>query len=363
LNSKQRQSKDGQEYSHFAWNSSRDFWLGMAEIVDYRKQELIEDGGLWTTLEILYAKSLSATYDHELAELDFAGVQRQFESATRLMIASYDQAIRTFRAYANERSVVPELFEGSKRSKLAGVYSKDSTLAKEDLNSRNFLGSGMSIKRRLDAMTQNRSVTRLPEAQANRETQQEIIHNLVQGGCLVKSWSYFADSTWRGEFEVKMFYLADTHEQRLNVNGRFVFDKNALGPVRCFVRQNTILRMAGKPVEKYLALNDRDAMYQGAKEYFTAINVGDSKYLVWGSNEGPSRLAVAMIAENILLEAIKYLQSPEKNKSYGKWSRNPPPGSGLSISKGGSAISYDGKDYFYEDALITKLLKKVRFSK
>jgi hypothetical protein len=363
LNCKECQSASGENYLHFAWKSSRDLWLGMAEIVDYRKQALLGDGQLWATLQSLYATSLVATYSPDLAELDFAGVQRQFESATRLMIASYDQAIRTFRAYANERSVVPELFEGSKRSKLAGIYSKDPVLAEEDLNSRNFLGSGMSIKRRLDAMTQNRSVTRLPEAQANRETQQEIIHNLVQGGCLVKSWSYFADSTWRGEFEVRMFYLADTHEQRLNEDGSFVFDKNALGPVRCFVRQNTILRMAGKPVEKYLALNGRDAMYQGAKEYFTAINVGDSKYLVWDSNEGPSRLATAMIAENILLEAIKYLQSPEQNKKYGKWNDNPPANCGLTISKGGSAINYDGKDYFYEDALITKLLKKVRFSK
>lgn len=360
LSREQRQSRDSQDYFHFAWKSSRDFWLGMAEIVDYRKQALIKDDKLWATLEKLYATSLVATYDSELAELDFVGVQRQFESATRLMIASYDQAIRTFRAYANERNVVPELFEGSKRSKLARIYLSDPALAQRDLNSRNFLGSGMSIKRRLDAMTQSRSVTRLPEAQANRETQQQVIHNLVRGGCLVKSWSYFADSTWRSEFEVKMFHLADTHEQRFDGNGKLVFDASAEIPASCFIRQCSILRMAGKPVEKYLALNDKDAMYQGAKEYFTAVRVGNSERLVWNS-QSPSLLAETMIAEDILLKAIKYLEDAEKE--YGKWKHSPPRGSGLSVTRAGKAISYEGKEYFYEDALITKLLKKVRFSK
>ena len=360
LNCEQRRSTSGQDYTHFAWKSSRDFWLGMAEIVDYRKQALLGDDQLWARLEKLYGASLIETYDSELAELDFVGVQRQFESATRLMIASYDQAIRTFRAYANERSVVPELFEGSKRSKLARIYSSNPELAQRDLNSRNFLGSGMSIKRRLDAMLQSRSVTRLPEAQANRETQQQIIHNLVRGDCLVKSWSYFADSTWRSEFEVKMFHLADTHGQRFDETGEFVFDSNAELPPSCFIRQCSILRMAGKPVEKYLALNSKDAMYQGAKKYFTSVRVGDSERLVW-STDDPSLLAQAMIAEDILLKAIKYLEDGEKN--YGKWSNNPPAGSGLTVTRGGKAISYEGKDYFYEDALITKLLKKVRFSK
>ena len=362
LNREQRQSSDNQNYFYFVWKSSQHFWHGMAEIINYRKQALLDNNDLWTTLQGLYATSLVATYSPDLAELDFAGVQRQFESATRLMIASYDQAIRTFRAYANERNVVPELFEGSKRSKLAKVYSTDPSLAQQDLNSRNFLGSGMSIKRRLDAMIQTRSVTRLPEAQANRETQQQVIHNLVVGGCLVKSWSYFADSTWRSDFEVKMFYLADIHEQRFNEDGKFVFNANVGLPLSCFVRQYSILRMAGKPVEKYLALNNKDAMYQGAQEYFTSVKVGNSSRLVWASRD-PSLLALAMIAENTLLKAIKYLEDADKD--YGRWKHSPPADSGLAVSRAGKAISYEGKDYFQvsEDALIAKLLKKVRFSK
>ena len=126
------------------------------------------------------------------------------------MVASYDQAIRTFGAYANERSVVPELFEGSKRSKLARVYSNNSELAQRDLNSRNFLGSGMSIKRRLDAMTQSRSVTRLPEAQANRETQQQIIHNLVRAIALCLG-RILQIRPRRSEFEVLMLHPPRRH--------------------------------------------------------------------------------------------------------------------------------------------------------
>ena len=83
--------------------------------------------------------------------------------------------------------------------------------------------------------------------------------------------------------------------------------------------------------------------------------------LSFGAMKGNNALRDAMIAENILLKAIKYLEDAEKN--YGKWSNNPPAGSGLAVTRGGKAISYEGKDYFYEDALITKLLKKVRFSK
>ena len=101
-------------------------------------------------------------------------------------------------------------------------------------------------------------------------------------------------------------------------------------------------------------------MYQGAKEYFTAVRVGNSERLVWNS-QSPSLLAETMIAEDILLKAIKYLEDAEKE--YGKWKHSPPRGSGLSVTRADKAISYEGKEYFYEDALITKLLKKVRFSK
>ena len=90
---------DGTQFSRYSWKSFSHFWSAMAEIVNYRKQALLDDEDLWTTLGDVYKEALVDTYDSELAELDFAGVQRQFESATRLMIASYDQGIRTFRAY------------------------------------------------------------------------------------------------------------------------------------------------------------------------------------------------------------------------------------------------------------------------
>ena len=362
LDKEARQNSSDESYTYFKWKSSRHFWLGMAEIVALRKRALLGDDDLWKLLKTTYAQTLIASYDSELAEIDFSGVQRQFESATRFMVTTYDQAIRTFRAYANEHSVVPELFEGSKRSKLAKIYSNDSELAQRDLNSRNFLGSGMSIKKRLDAMIQARSVTRLPEAQANRETQQQVIYSLAQRGYLVKSWSYFADSTWRSGSEVKMFFLADASQQRFNAAGELVKDPQVLLPTSTFVRQTTILRMAGKTVESYNKLNSNDPMYQGTKSLLQSIRVGDSSYYVWKA-EADSPLAKAMMAENALLNAIEYLQGA---KDRGKWKYNPPSNFGnlgLSISRGGSAIHYGGKDYFDESVLITKLLKKVRFSK
>ena len=117
--------------------------------------------------------------------------------------------------------------------------------------------------------------------------------------------------------------------------------------------------MAGKPVEKYLALNSKDAMYQGAKNYLTQFALVTLSVLFGVLKTKPP--CSGDDCRRYSPNAIEYLEDAEKE--YGRWKNDPPSGSGLAVVQGGKAISYDGKEYFYEDALITKLLKKVRFSK
>ena len=72
-------------------------------------------------------------------------------------------------------------------------------------------------------MIQRRSITMLPEAQINRQTQQKVVYDLAEAGFLVKSGSYFSDATWRSETEIMMFALADRKVRRLNDVGEIVW--------------------------------------------------------------------------------------------------------------------------------------------
>lgn len=331
------------------WKSNSTFWRALRWLMSEQKLRFCNDGHLWSGVKEIFVKKASEE------GADLLTLQKQLFSAVRGVMSDFDRLIRTFSSYS-EMKVYPDQILTNTRTAEGGI--KQRMVANIDpqlLTYTNFAGQQVSTGVAFKRWVLGGGRMRLPDAQHNRNTQFRAIHQLVEAGFVVKSWSFFGDIVWRSKVEFDLLRDFSVGNKYFANDGTPVSGScppaEWLHNVNLFSLNGAKGKNIGRlPIQKF-------KIYEEVlNKHLLKVFVGTQDYGFFKGLE--SQVIVLMREEHEIVQAIDWLRDGAETKG----GFNDPPYRWLSTSKGGKALHYEGKDYFKVDGLIATLSKSLRWS-